>query len=527
MLIIILIAILVYFIYKWSTSTFDFFERQGIPYRKPVPFFGTSANMITKSKPFIQVLEEWYYEFKDEKLSGLFEFRRPVVLLRDPKMIKHLTVKDFDNFMDHRVLMTEDIDPLFGKNLVSLSGQKWKDMRATLSPAFTGSKMRQMFEFVSTIGIQTAETLRQDIENGKDGVFEFKDFASKFTCDNIASCAFGIEVNSFKNPSNDFLKIAKKVMNFTGIKTGLKMAGYFVFPKLMKYLKIRLLDKDGCDFFENVFYDTIKTREKLGIVRNDMINLMLDAKKGKLAHNNNDENTVDGFATVEESHVGKSVVTRKWDDQDLAAQCFIFFLAGFDTVAQTMSFVAYELACNPDIQQKLYEEILDVVNEVDDQKITYEQLQSMKYLDQVVSESMRKWPAAPVTDRLCVKDYELKYDGKVLNFEKKVHSVFIPIWSLHRDPQYYPDPEKFDPERFSDENKHKIQDFTYLPFGAGPRNCIGSRFALMEVKTIFFYLLLNFSIEVTEKTQIPLEFENSPFQIKPKNGIWVELKPRI
>ncbi|XP_070502406.1 probable cytochrome P450 9f2 [Chironomus tepperi] len=527
LLFITLLVVLVYVIYKWSTSTYDFFEKQGIPYRQPLPLFGTNINMLLKKKPFIDVLKEWYNEFENEKLSGLFEFRRPVVLIRDPQIIKQLTIKDFDHFMDHRVLITEDIDPLFGKNLVSLTGDKWKDMRATLSPAFTGSKMRQMFDFVSTVAIESAEILKNDIQNGGETNFEFKDFASKFTCDNIASCAFGIEVNSFKNPKNDFYRIAKNVMNFSSPLMGLKLVGYFTSPKLMKTLGISLLDKEGCDFFQGALIDTMRTREKLGIVRKDMIHLMLEAKKGKLVHSSEESNN-DGYATVEESHVGKSKVSRQWEELDLAAQCFIFFLAGFDTVAQTMSFVAYELACNPDIQQRLYEEILQTASETgDDQKINYEQLQSMKYLDQVISETLRKWPAAPMTDRLCTKDFELKYDNKVMRFEKNVNSILVPIWMLHRNPKYFPNPEKFDPERFNDENKHKIQDFTYLPFGAGPRNCIGSRFALMEVKTIFFYLLLNFSIEVTEKTQIPLKFENLPFQIKPEKGIWVELKPRV
>ncbi|CAG9808691.1 unnamed protein product [Chironomus riparius] len=526
-LLFLLIVVLVYLFYKWSTSTYDFFRKQGIPFRKPVPLLGSNANMFIRRKPFHEIIDEWFHEFENEKVSGLFEFRRPVVLIRDPQIIKQLTVKDFDHFMDHRVLITEDIDPLFGKNLVSLSGQKWKDMRATLSPAFTGSKMRQMFDFVSTVAIQTSETLKKDIQNGSENNFEFKDFASKFTCDNIASCAFGIEVNSFKNPTNDFYRIAKKVTNFASLKVGLKFAGYLAFPGLMKALKIKLLDKESCDFFKEAIIETMRTREKLGIVRKDMINLMLEAKKGKLVHNNNNEDSsIDGFATVEESHVGQSQVTRKWDEMDLAAQCFIFFLAGFDTVAQTMSFVAYELACNPDIQQRLYEEILQTVNEIDNQKINYEQLQSMKYLDQVISETLRKWPAAPITDRLCTKDFELKYDNKAIKFEKDVNTFLIPMWMFHRSPKYFPNPEKFDPERFNDENKHKIQDFTYLPFGAGPRNCIGSRFALMEVKTIFVYLLLNFSIEVTEKTQIPLKFENLPFQMRPEKGIWVGLKPR-
>jgi cytochrome P450 family 9 len=100
------------------------------------------------------------------------------------------------------------------------------------------------------------------------------------------------------------------------------------------------------------------------------------------------------------------------------------------------------------------------------------------------------------------------------------------MYCFHHDPQYFPEPEKFNPDRFSDENRKSIDPDTYLPFGIGPRNCIGSRFALMELKTIMFYLLQNFSFEVTEKTQIPLEYEKVPFGMKPEKGIWIGLKPR-
>lgn len=97
----------------------------------------------------------------------------------------------------------------------------------------------------------------------------------------------------------------------------------------------------------------------------------------------------------------------------------------------------------------------------------------MKYLHQVISEGLRKWPIGVVTERVCVKEYECQYgdDAKFL-FEKGV-PIWIPIYGLHRDPKYYPDPQKFDPERFSDENKSSIVPGTYLPFGIGPRNCIG------------------------------------------------------
>jgi cytochrome P450 family 9 len=130
-----------------------------------------------------------------------------------------------------------------------------------------------------------------------------------------------------------------------------------------------------------------------------------------------------------------------------------------------------------------------------------------------------------MTDRICVKDYVVEVDDKKFTFEKGT-SFYVPITAYHHDPKYFSDPEKFDPERFSEENKSKIDPDTYLPFGIGPRNCIGSRFALMEVKTIFYYLLHNFSFKVTAKTQIPLKLTNSLVGLKTEKGIWIGLKAR-
>ena len=128
-------------------------------------------------------------------------------------------------------------------------------------------------------------------------------------------------------------------------------------------------------------------------------------------------------------------------------------------------------------------------------------------------------------ERKCVKEYDLKYDGKVLHFTPEMNFMF-PIYCFHHDPEYFPEPDKFDPERFNEENRKSIDPDTYLPFGIGPRNCIGSRFALMEIKTIFYSLLLKFSFELTEKTKIPFEYEKVPFALKPEGGFWIGLKPR-
>jgi cytochrome P450 family 9 len=202
-------------------------------------------------------------------------------------------------------------------------------MRSTLSPAFTGSKMRQMFDFVSTVGQQTAKTMKDDIKAGGESSMEFKALAMKFTVDVIASCSFGIEVNSFKNPENEFYNIATEVTNMSNTKQMFKFFGYQISPKIMKLLGISLFDKKVNEFFRVATLETMKIREQKGIVRQDMIHLLMQAQKGLLSHNNNaEEKTSDGFATVEESQIGKSEVKRIWNDNELVAQCLIFFFAG-------------------------------------------------------------------------------------------------------------------------------------------------------------------------------------------------------
>lgn len=191
-----------------------------------------------------------------------------------------------------------------------------------------------------------------------------------------------------------------------------------------------------------------------------------------------------------------------------------------------MCFTAYELAVNPDMQQKLRKEVVKTLEENKGQ-LTYESLLGMKYLDMFISESLRKWPPGIIGDRVSVKPYTIEPE---LPGERKVTldagtNIWIPTYPLHRDPKYYPDPERFDPERFSDENKHNIRPFTYLPFGAGPRNCIGSRFAVLEAKLVIAEIVSKFEIVPVEKTQIPLQINKYSFNLLPENGMWLGLKP--
>lgn len=205
----------------------------------------------------------------------------------------------------------------------------------------------------------------------------------------------------------------------------------------------------------------------------------------------------------------------------------VFFLAGFNAVSMSQCFMAHELAVNPDIQAKLYAEIEAADRQLDGKPLDYETLQSLKYLDQVVSETLRRWTLASINDRYVSSPFKLyNEDGSSVQLNVG-DGIMFPVHAIHMDPKYYADPERFDPERFSDENKNAIQPGTYLPFGIGPRNCIGSRYALMGLKMLFYHIVLNFTLEKSARTQHPIRLKQqyNPAML-PENGFFANLQPR-
>lgn len=141
-----------------------------------------------------------------------------------------------------------------------------------------------------------------------------------------------------------------------------------------------------------------------------------------------------------------------------------------------------------------------------------------------ISEGLRKYPIQTATDRICNKPYVLKPDG-----DEPVHipegtTILIPTYCLHHDPKLFPNPKKFDPERFNNERKTEIKSYAYQPFGLGRRSCIATKFALMEIKMGFFHLLSKFELVPAQSTKIPLVLMKNPFAFTSENGFWFDLK---
>lgn len=398
------------------------------------------------------------------RLFGFCEFGQPIVLLRDPELIKQITIKDFEYFEDHSSFITEEDDRLLGHSLIMLKGQKWRQMRATLSPSFTGSKMRLMCDMISECGDATINFLMKETENesGKTS-WEMKDFFMRYTNDVIASCAFGIRVNSFTDPHNAFLECGEEVKSFTmNAKFLIKLGFSKVMPKLAKLFFTDLFGAELYNFFCSMVVGTMDERKKKNIYRPDMINILMELQKEAAEAREG--------VTVNENDIP---VKRTWTKDEIVAQCFLFYVGGFDSTSLALSFFAYEMAINPDVQQRLFKEIVEMDEKLNGKPIQYDNLKEMTYLNQVVQETVRKWTFGIITDRECVKDYIINnIDGKKITIKKGTY-VWLPITAIHHDSKYHPDPFKFDPSRFSEQNKTKMLPGTFLPFGIGPRQCVG------------------------------------------------------
>nr|AGI03843.1 cytochrome P450 6BQ8 [Tribolium castaneum] len=498
----ILVGVIVYF--KWHLSYWD---RLGVPSLSPVLFFGDTKDLILSKCTIGEQFRVFYNKFKSKgfKHGGIFFGPVPFYIAIDPEIIKHILQKDFQHFMNHGYYINEEDDPLTG-HLLNLENVKWKNMRAKLTPTSTSGKMKIMFQTLADYTTGLKKVMDDSALNHTP--VDIKDIFGRFTTDIIGSVAFGIECNSLENPDAEFRKYGKKVFEidfFGRIKT---LCTFAIPHPILRLFRFKFYNSDVATFFMDAIRETVNYREKNNIYRKDFMHLLLQLKNR-------------GLVTDDEKITGdKDIVTEALTMNELAAQAFVFFLAGFETSSTAMTWALYELAINPDVQQKLRAEINDVLRKHNN-KLTYEAMMDMTFMEKVICETLRKYPPIPVLTRKCTKDYTIPNTS--IQLQRGV-SVSVPVLALHTDPEYYPNPEKFDPDRFSDENVKARPGFTWLPFGEGPRICIGLRFGLLQSKVGLTAVLKHYRIKLNHKTQLPVTLNPRSFITSAKGGVWLDVE---
>ncbi|XP_063930103.1 probable cytochrome P450 6a23 [Zophobas morio] len=486
-------ALIAYF--KW---TYQYWERKKFPYLKPkIPYGNTSSPLRRKENSAIE-LAHFYEEMKSKgwKHGGLFSVLNPTYMVVDLDYLKNIMTKDFHYFVDRGLYYNEDADPL-SAHLFAIGGEKWRNLRTKVTPTFTSGKMKMMFQTL----VDCVPNFLAKIESDRvaNAPIDIKETLGCFTTDIIGSCAFGLEFNTFKEENSPFRKYGRQFFQSNKLRM---MRSLFLinFPNAAKRLGMALIPTDISKFFIKLVKDTVNYREKNNYTRKDFMQLLIDIKSNKLDSEGGNK------------HDGKTLTL-----DEIAAQSFVFFIAGFETSSTTMTFALYELAKHQDVQDKLRDEINSVLAKHNGE-ITYEAIQDMKYMDQVINEALRKYPPVPFLTRKCVKDYKVPDADVVI---EKGTMIFIPVLGIHHDKEFFPDPEKFDPDRFTEENKSKRHHYSHIPFGEGPRICIGARFGLMQSKVGLTTLLKNYKFTVNKKTLEPLKMKVTSVVLAAEGEVWL------
>uniref|UniRef100_UPI00398E99CA thromboxane-A synthase isoform X3 n=1 Tax=Pristiophorus japonicus TaxID=55135 RepID=UPI00398E99CA len=345
-----------------------------------------------------------------------------------------------------------------------------------------------------------------------------------FSMDVVASVAFGTQVDSQKNPEDPFVKHAKMIFNVNFFKPFIFLS--IIFPSFMMPLR-HLMPRTSMSkvnaFFISVIKNIIALRDQQPSDqrRRDFLQLMLDAReKSDIVDSNSQTEespktqNAKHTATANPTKVQKRILTL----DKILGQAFIFFAAGYETTSSTLAFTSYLLANHPESQELLLKE----VDEFCKSHTTpdYNNVQKLPYLDMVISESLRMYPPGVRFSRVCEKDCLV--NGLLI---PAGFTIEVPVGVLHYDPKYWPEPEKFKPERFTAEMKAERHPFVYLPFGAGPRNCIGMRLAQLEIKIALVRLLSKYSFQTCPETQIPVQIKSLGI-LGPKEGVILKIVPR-
>ncbi|GAB1290354.1 Cytochrome P450 3A25 [Apodemus speciosus] len=473
-------------------------------------------------------------EFKEKygDIWGLYEGMTPVLVITEPDMIKKVLVKECYSIFTNRLVtgicdsypegtdgwkceqsdcreeqnpgvQTNYLPPLgpagiMKKSVLRCENEEWKRIRSLLSPTFTSGKLKEMFPIIQDYGDVLVKNMNLEVEKGKP--LAMKDIFGAYSLDVIISTSFGVKVDSLNNPQDPFLTIFPFL--------------YQIYDKL----NISIFPSDAITFFKKFVEKTKKYRlENTQENPVDFLQLMMNCQ--------NSENEDDSHAAHAESFsvnecLGQSVSFWKkaLSDLEIVAQSITFVLAGYETTSNALSFIMYTLATHPDVQKKLQHEIDAILPKK--APATYNGLVELEYLDMVINETLRLYPVGARISRLSKKDAEI--NGVFIPQNTKVG---VALFVLHRDSKYWPEPEKFCPERFSKENKGRINPYVFMPFGNGPRNCLGMRFALINMKLAVVKILQNFSVQPCEETQIPLKLSKKLI-LSPEKPIILKVTPR-
>jgi len=370
---------------------------------------------------------------------GIASFRithRRMHILSSPDFIKHVLVTNNKNY--RKGLKYDELKYFLGNSLASSEGDFWRKQRRMAQPSFSRQKIAS---FMQTMLDYTTETIDK-WEKEERTTLEMNKEMQELSLGIVGRTLFNKDIIREFKEIGDYITFAMSVVN-NRIQTTFNKPMWLPTPTHLKFKKAKkVLDK--------FFYQLIEERKKNTFDTPDLLSMLMDAY---------DEDTGEKMSNVQ-----------------LRDEIAAIIVGGQESTALGLGWVMYLLSQNKEVEQKLCEEIERVTG---GNEITIEHVPQLSYTMQIVKESLRLYPPFWIFARKALDD-DLLGDREI----KKGDNILISSYVVHRSEKYWKDPEVFDPERFSVENSKNIKKHAYIPFGAGPRLCIGNNFALLEMQIV-------------------------------------------
>ncbi|XP_076473006.1 cytochrome P450 3A29-like [Babylonia areolata] len=317
------------------------------------------------------------------------------------------------------------------------------------------------------------------MQKAKDGhKVNVKEYFGAYTLDVIASTAFGLQVDSQKDLTEPFLVNVKAMLG--GVRT------FHFFNALLAVLP-----------FLAPAVRWLRSFSKPAAFYTDSIRSMVQQRKGR---DGNDRSTpVDFLQLLVNAEDTENTIEshKRLTLEEVESQMILFFVAGYETTGSTLQYLAYSLAMHPDIQERV---VAEIQQELGEETPTYDNVSKLKYMDHAIHETLRLYPPVSQVTREASETMTIK--GLTI---PRGFGVLVPVQIVMRDPDYFPDPARFNPDRFSD--KGSTDPISFLAFGQGPRQCVGMRLAMLEIKVAMVHVLRQIRFVRTPDMPETLQFK--------------------
>ncbi|KAM8718346.1 hypothetical protein ACLKA7_000161 [Drosophila subpalustris] len=507
LLLLLILSGLIALIYTFLVWNFGQWQRRGIREPKAWPLLGSFPNIVWPRQHFTNDMRDIYMKYREtDSYVGTFLLRSPKLLLLEPKLINEVFVSAFSHFENNdasRMIDTRK-DPLVQCNPFVLDGDEWRLQRGIFSPLLTSGRIRTAYGNMQRICGKLCDYIQHSSRP-----HNAMDLGLRFTSDNLFDCVLGIEARSFTESP---LPVAKHNKAMSEDNRGLALAGALngLFPHLPIWLRPKVIPKSYDDFFGQLVLKAFKLRRERRQERNDFINHLLD---------------------MQQEH--------QLTESQLLSHAMTFMFDGLDTTSSTIAHCLLLLARHPECQQRLWQELDEACSRSrsssssnfssrDQLLPDFDVLCELPYLSACLNESLRIYPAGGWASKTCTSPYT--FHGSRHREPLQMYpgdNVMIPIYGLHHDPNFYPEPEVFRPERFLNGGLKRYQQMgVFLGFGNGPRQCVGIRLGLVQSKAAIAAIVRRYEVQANGRTLEGIQLDPLIFVGAHKGGIWLDFTQR-